>query len=57
MQVVQTADDPPYQGRMYFETIGWIRKSRKELEKTVMPKIRPSDRLLITQPYQFEKYT
>jgi hypothetical protein len=38
MQVIQTAADPPNQGRMSFEMRGWTRNSRHELARMVAPK-------------------
>ncbi len=37
MQVIQTAADPPNQGRMSFEMRGWTRNSRQELARMVAP--------------------
>jgi len=38
MEVIQTAADPPNQGKISFEESGWTRNSRQALTKTVNPK-------------------
>jgi hypothetical protein len=39
MQVIQTAADPPNQGRISFDISGWTKNSKQALARIVAPKI------------------